>query len=146
MLNPVVFQELDDMWGPHTIDRFPDVHNRQLERFNSQYWNPWSEAVDAFTCDWSKENNWWCLPLYLISRLLRHAEATKARGTLVIPHWPSAPFWPILFPVGSHPQKWVQQMAEPPNSQELFLPGMSGGNIFKGVKKVAVLALRISFA
>ena len=59
MLNPVVFQELHVMWGPHTIDRFADVHNRQLERFNSLYWNPWSEAVDAFTCDWSKENNWW---------------------------------------------------------------------------------------
>ena len=55
MLNPVVFQELDVMWGPHTIDRFADVHNRQLERFNSRYWNPWSEAVDAFTCDWSRE-------------------------------------------------------------------------------------------
>ena len=57
MLNPVVFQELHVMWGPHTIDRFADVHTRQLERFNSLYWNPWSEAVDAFTCDWSKENN-----------------------------------------------------------------------------------------
>ena len=63
-----------------------------------------------------------CPSLYLIPRLLKHAEATKARGTLVIPHWPSAPFWPILFPDGSHPQKWVQQMAELPNSQELFLP------------------------
>ena len=39
MLNPVVLQELDIMWGPHTIDRFADVHNRQLERFNSCYWS-----------------------------------------------------------------------------------------------------------
>ena len=62
MLNPVVFQDLDVMWGPHTIDRFADVHNRQLERFDSQYWNPCSEAVDAFTCDWSKENNWLVVP------------------------------------------------------------------------------------
>ena len=58
MLNLAVFQELDAMWGPHTIDRFVDAYNRQLEKFNSQYWNPWTEAVDAFTCDRSKENNW----------------------------------------------------------------------------------------
>ena len=51
MLNPAVFQELKCYVGPHTIDRCADVHNRQLERFNSQYLNPWSEAVDAFTCD-----------------------------------------------------------------------------------------------
>ena len=146
MLNPAVFQELDLMWGPHTIDRFADAHNRQLERFNSRYWNPWTEAVDAFTCDWSKENNWWCPPLYLIPRLLKHAEATKARGTLVIPQWPSAPFWPMLFPGGLHPLECVRQMVELPKSQDLFLPGMSGCNIFKGVPKVAVLALRISFA
>ena len=37
MLNPAVFQELEVMWGPHTINRFTDVHNRQLERFNSRY-------------------------------------------------------------------------------------------------------------
>ena len=27
MLNPAVFQELEVMWGPHTINRFTDVHN-----------------------------------------------------------------------------------------------------------------------
>ena len=63
MLNPAVFQELDALWGPHTIDRFVEVHNRQLERFKSQYWNPWTEAVDAFTCDWSKENIGGALPV-----------------------------------------------------------------------------------
>ena len=87
MLNPAVFQELEVMWGPHTIDRFADMHNRQLERFNSRYWSPGTEPVDAFTCDWSSVNNWWCPPLYLIPRLIRHAEVTKARGTLVIPQW-----------------------------------------------------------
>ena len=145
MLNPIVFHELDIMWGPHTIDRFADVHNRQLERFNSRYWSPGTEAVDTFTCDWGNDNNWWCPPLYLIPRLIRHAEVTKAIGTLVIPHWPSAPFWPMLFPDGAHPADCVQQVVELPKSQELFLPGQSGCNIFKGVPNVAVLALRISF-
>ena len=34
MLNPTVFQELDNRWGPHTIDRFADVLNHQLARLN----------------------------------------------------------------------------------------------------------------
>ena len=33
-LNPVVFAELDAAWGPHTVDRFADFHNRQTPRFN----------------------------------------------------------------------------------------------------------------
>ena len=57
MLNPVVFAWLDNLWGPHTIDRFANSWNTQLERFNSRFWAPGSEAVDAFTCTWVDENN-----------------------------------------------------------------------------------------
>ena len=35
MLNPTVFGMVDAMWGPHTIDRFADMHNHRLTRFNS---------------------------------------------------------------------------------------------------------------
>ena len=34
MLDPVVSAKLDNEWGSHSIDRFADVHNRQLEHFN----------------------------------------------------------------------------------------------------------------
>ena len=78
MLNPEVFQELDTRWGPHTANRFVDGFNSQWERFNSCYWCPGTEAVYTFTCDWGGENSWWCPPLYLIPRLIRHAEGTRA--------------------------------------------------------------------
>ena len=145
MLNPEVFQELDTRWGPHTIDRFADGYNCQLDRFNSHYWSPGTEAVDTFTCDWGGENNWWCPPLYLIPRLIRHAEVTKAQGTLVIPQWPSAPFWPMLFLSESHPAECVQQILELPRRVDLFLPGLSGSSVFKGTPNVPVLALRLKF-
>ena len=145
MLNPEVFQELDARWGPHTIVKFADGCNSQLERFNSHYWSPSTEAVDTFTCDWGGENNWWCPPLYLIPRLFRHAEGTRAQGTLVIPQWPSAPFWPMLFPSECHPAECVQQTLELPRRADLFLPGQSGSNVFKGTPDVAVLAPRLRF-
>ena len=51
--------------------------------------------------DWGGENNWWCPPIYLIPRVLGHAQETHAEGTLIVPQWPSAPFWPMLFASGS---------------------------------------------
>ena len=39
------------------------------------------EAVDAFTVDWSGENNWWCPPIALIPRVIRDARACSAYGT-----------------------------------------------------------------
>ena len=93
-VHPDIFQRLERMWGPHTVDRFASFFNTQLPRFNSRFWNPGSEAVDAFTCDWHGENNWWCPPVYLVPRVLRHAQATRVTGTLLVPKWPSATFCP----------------------------------------------------
>ena len=50
-VHPDIFQRLERMWGPHTVDQFASFFNTQLPRFNSRFWNPRSEAVDAFTCD-----------------------------------------------------------------------------------------------
>ena len=83
-LNPAVFKWLDELCGPHSVDRFADHVNAQMW-FNSRFWMPGLEAVDTFTCDWSMENNWWCPPIYLVPRVVTHAQNTKARGTLIIP-------------------------------------------------------------
>ena len=52
-----VFKQLDQLWGPHSIDRFASSYNAKLSRFNSRFLHPGTEAVDAFTQDWSSENN-----------------------------------------------------------------------------------------
>ena len=41
-----------------------------------------------------------CPPVYLIPRVIGHARKCRAVGMLVVPEWPSAPFWPILYPNG----------------------------------------------
>ena len=50
-IHPRNFAELDYEWGPHSIDRFASFCNAQLPHFNSRFWNPGAEAVDAFTCN-----------------------------------------------------------------------------------------------
>ena len=91
-LNPAVFRWLDSLWGPHTVDRFADHNNCQVTRFNSRCWCPGSEAVDAFTVNWSTENNWWCPPVALVPRVISHARVCGASGTLIVPEWPASPF------------------------------------------------------
>ena len=47
-INDDVFQMLDSKWGPHTVDRFACSYNAKLARFNSRFYQPGTEAVDAF--------------------------------------------------------------------------------------------------
>ena len=82
---------------------------------------------------------------HLVPRLLKHAEVTKAEGTLVVPQWISAPFWPLLFPDGKQVAPFVKQVVELPRQKNLFLPGQTGLNTFNGVSNTAVLALRLNF-
>ena len=135
------------MWGPHTIDQFASYFNTQLPRFNSRFWNPGSEAVDAFTCDWQGENNWWCPPVYLVPRVLRHAQATKATGTLLVPNWPSATFWPMLFTTNTESElpASVKATLVIDKSEVIICPGRSGASLFKGLPNTDMLALRLEF-
>ena len=76
--------------------------------------------------------NWWCPPPFLIPCLLRHAQATSAAGTLVVPQWCSAPYWPLLFPDGVHPAGFIKVVILPA-WESLILPGTSGSSLFRGM-------------
>ena len=91
------FTFLNKVWGLFTIDRFASAENKKLERFNSLFWNPGTERVNTFSTSWEFENNWLVPPLYLISNTILHLLTCQAQGTLIVPRWPSAPFWPLLF-------------------------------------------------
>ena len=143
-VNPELFYGLDGVWGPHSVDRFADDYNSHLPRFNSRFACPRSEAVDAFTVDWGGgENNWWCPPPGLVVRVVRHAEVCHATGTLIVPYWKSAPFWPLLCPDGSRYASFVVDFRVLP---ALTREGRSGGNLFgEGRPSDSLLALRLGF-
>ena len=91
-----LFPFLNRLWGPHTTDRFANDQNNKLPRLTSLFWTPGCEHVNAFSRDWAGENNWLVPPVYLISSTIRHLLTCSAVGTIV-PYWPSAPFWPLVF-------------------------------------------------
>ena len=86
-LSSDTFRKIDLLWGPHSIDRFANYINSKIARFNSRYWSPGAEGVDAFVMDWNGENNYVCPPVCLIPRVLLHMSNCKAQGTLIIPLW-----------------------------------------------------------
>ena len=139
-----LFQGLDFAWGPHSIDRFADNYNSHLPQFNSRFACLGAEAVDAFKVDWGGgENNWWCPPPGLVARVVRHAEVCHASGTLIVPCWEAAPFWPLLFPDGIGYALFVVEIMKIP---ACILQGRSGGSLFgKSGPNNYLLALRLGF-
>eukprot|EP01050_Picozoa_sp_SAG11_P031668 SAG11_NODE_9942_length_867_cov_1.613281_2_plen_110_part_00 len=58
---------------------------------------PGAEAVDAFTVSWADEHVWINPPWSKIARILATLRDTPAaEATLLLPHWPSRPWWPLL--------------------------------------------------
>ena len=95
-LVPEFFRQLDELWGPFTVDCFATCYNRKVPKYFSRFWNPGTAGVDAFFQDWQHENCLVVPPVVLLSKVLIFMFRCNARGTLVVPYWPSAPFWPLL--------------------------------------------------
>ena len=95
-INPAVFRVIEAKWGPRTIDRFASHYNAQVPRFNSKFASPGCSGVDALSQDWRNENNWVCPPVSAIVPSVRALSSCSGYGTLIIPQWPSAYFWPFL--------------------------------------------------
>ena len=141
-LNPAVFEALDAVWGPHSVDCFASFQNCQIARLNSRCWNPGSEAVDAFTVNWVGENNWLCPPVGLVPRVIWHAQVCAAEGTLIVPCWQSAPFLPLICPAENWFAPFVKGCCDLPMVNFLFLPGLSGHVLFNGqIPNMRVVAL-----
>ena len=96
-INTETFAKFDSKWGPHSFDRFACGYNTKCQKFNSRGWYPGTSGVDAFSQKWAGETNWWVPPPKLIPRTVVKLVAEKACGTLVVPYWQSAPFWPKVW-------------------------------------------------
>ena len=74
--------------------------NTQLPRFNSRFWRPGTEAVDAFCVSLAEKNNWLVPPFFLIPSVLNHMVTLGGCATLVVPA-NLVPrvlfFWPLTF-------------------------------------------------
>lgn len=95
-LSPSFFAFLNNQWGPFSIDRFADNENTKVERFNSRYACPNSEACNAFSQNWENENNLFVPPISEITKVIKRLKDGHVRGVLVLPFWESSSFWPLI--------------------------------------------------
>ena len=141
---PEFFSFIDSLWGPHTIDRFASNINKKLKRYNSKFWNPDSEAIDAFSQNWFGENNWIVPPISLVNRAIKHLLHCKSEGTLIVPRWPSSPFWTMIFKEGLVYHSYVSEVLEFEPKQNFFIHGMNKKSIFgSDTFNSKVLAVRL---
>lgn len=133
---------VDHFWGPHTVDRFATDYNSKCSRFNSRWWCPGTEVVDAFTSNWSNENNWVVPPPRLICRTCTKIITDKAKATLVVPCWYSAPFWPLFF--SSDSIYYNNITGRYFFRQNCTIPGRGNNGIF-GKGNIPMVAIRLEF-
>ena len=135
------FNVISKRFGPFTIDRFADNTNRKTLRFNSKYFCPGTESVNCFTNSWKGENNYLCPPISLIGSTIRHLKLCEAKGTLIVPVWPSAYYWPLLYPSGNSLATFIRDFY-------VFEPhyfSSCNDSVFKGYVNFKTIALRIEF-
>ena len=142
-----LFAILDRMWGPFTIDRFADSSNTKLKRFNSKYLCPNTEQVDSFTSAWTGENNFIVPPVSLVPRALAHMEASGAQGTIVVPFWPSAAFFPLIRKSGNEFQPFIKEAKIFKHGEGEWLQQGANKTVFIGSEQFQsdVLALLVQF-
>ncbi|XP_031328844.1 uncharacterized protein LOC116160094 isoform X1 [Photinus pyralis] len=78
------------------IDFFASRTNNKCERYFSWLRDPGAEAVDAFTVNWVDKNFYAFPPFALILRVLQKIKSDNAEGVLVVPFWPTQPWWPLF--------------------------------------------------
>lgn len=94
------------------------------------FWNVNTEAVDAFSQNWSGENNWLVPPLYAVIRTVKHVIACKAKGTLIIPKWTSNAYWPLIFSKHWSYHSYVKDVIEFKNTTGIYVKGTNCSSIF----------------
>ena len=92
-LNCKLFQLIIGTWKTPTIDLFASRLNYQLPVYCSYKPDPGALAVDAFCIDWKPHFFYAFPPFNQISRTLRKIEEDKAEGILVVPAWPTQPWY-----------------------------------------------------
>ena len=146
-LDPTVFQSLNSIWGPFSIDLFSSYRNNQVPNFYSLYFCPEALGINAFNFDWSLHNKCWCNPPFaLISKVWEHAISTRANMCVLIPFTPTAPWWHLISPNGTHFSSFVRafEILEP--RVDLFRSGSSGYECKGRTPRWRTLALRVNFS
>ena len=69
-------------------------------------------------------------PVSLAKNVIRHVCFYQYRGILVIPYWPSAPFWPFLVERRGVFRSFVIDVLFVENGKDVYLHGANNSSLF----------------
>ena len=113
---PRVFQAVDRLLGPCQLDAFATPLNRLLPRFWSRFPCPEAEGVDALQQNFALQKCWCNPPFSLLLPLFHRIRSQRATAVVLVPQWPSQPWWPEAMAMLAHPPLLL------PPRRDLFLP------------------------
>ena len=97
LLSPVLFQKLTpQQFSTPRVDLLAGRLNHQVETFVS--WKPEAEAwaVDAFSLNWKDIMFYAFPPFSVLGWVLSKIKTEQASGILVLPLWPTQPWFPVM--------------------------------------------------
>ena len=96
------------MYGVHILQiGLLMIITRNANNFFPSFWRPGTAGIDAFRFTWQCTNNWLVPPPRLIPQVISNLEHEKCKGTLIVPEWILAPFWPMVVNKDGHFRKFI---------------------------------------
>lgn len=90
------YQKIYEYFGQADVDLFASRTNAKCTVYVSWKNDPDAWVVDAFTISWSKMFFYAFPPFSLILRMLQKIISDEAEGIVVVPYWPTQPWFPLL--------------------------------------------------
>ena len=101
-LHSYIFQRVQNLLGPFTVDLFASRLNNQLPLYVSWRPDPYAMATDAFQVRWMDLQAYAFPPFSLIGRCLQKIRQEGATVVLIAPVWPTQAWYPWLLDMLVH--------------------------------------------
>ena len=94
MLNPWLFEKLQNTWGTIEIDLFASRINCQVGKYFSWKPDPGAVAIDAFSQFWGNYETKYAFPPFsIIGKVLKKVREEQTELIIVVPIWPTQPWF-----------------------------------------------------
>ena len=94
-LNSVIFQKINNLFGPLDMDLFASRLSTQCPHYFSWRPDPYALVTDAFLQDWTAMKCYANPPWNLVGRVLAQVQS-QVQVVLVAPVWKTQPWFPML--------------------------------------------------
>ena len=95
-LSDSLFDVICARFGQPSIDLFASRLNNKVDRYAAWHVDPGAVWIDSFAEKWSNEFFYAFPPFCVIARTVQKCIQDEAEGILVVPDWPSQPWYTLL--------------------------------------------------